>query len=137
MITLVLVLRYSIEKRSIILFVLQGVHDDQRSRNYRKLEHLISFVVSPFLSSTGLRTKPLKPSLDSKRSESEESNNKSESVSHSDKKPRPYSVGSLELQSKYSADRLHETALQSNRRFTFTSDSSQNSVFGSSTSTTT
>ena len=82
----------------------------------------------------------MKPSLDSKKSESEELNNKSE-TSHSEKKPRPFSVGSLELQSKYSADRLHETSLQSgpNRRFTFAAeslnDSSHNSVFSSSTST--
>lgn len=83
----------------------------------------------------------MKPSLDSKKSESEELNNKSETASHLEKKPRPFSVGSLELQSKYSADRLHETSLQSgpNRRFTFVAeslnDSSHNSVFSSSTST--
>lgn len=124
-----------------MLLILQGVHDDLSSRNYRKLEHLISFVVSPYLSSTGLRTKPVKPSLDSKKSETEELKNKSETASHSEKKPRPFSVGSLELQSKYSADRLHETALQSgpNRRFTFAADSlndsSHNSVFGPGTST--
>lgn len=130
------------------MFLLQSVHDEQKSRNYRKLEHLISFVVSPYLSSTGLRTKPEKQKEDSKAStDSEEPNNVSEKVSktvtQSSGKSRPVSVGSLELQSKYSADKLHEAALQSgqNRRFTFTSDSltdsNQSSVFGSSSSTVT
>ena len=123
------------------------MHDDQNSRNYRKLEHLISYVVSPYLSSTGLRTKPLKQTVESKPSKTEESQEPSnvtekvaETVKESNRKPRPISVGdSLELQSKYSADRLHEAALQSgqNRRFTYTSDSSRSSVFGSSSSTVT
>lgn len=131
-----------------MLFLFQSVHDDQNSRNYRKLEHLISFVVSPYLSSTGLRTKPVKQTaLDSKPSKSEEPNNVSEkvmeTVTQSNRKPRPASAGSLELQSKYSADRLHEAALQSgqNRRFTYTTDSltdsTQSSVFGSTSSTVT
>lgn len=132
-----------------MLFLFQSVHDDQNSRNYRKLEHLISFVVSPYLSSTGLRTKPVKQTVDSKASNSEEPNSVSEKVTEqetvmqSNRKPRPASAGSLELQSKFSADRLHEAALQSgqNRRFTYTSDSltdsTQSSVFGSSSSTVT
>lgn len=103
--------------------------------------------MSPYLSSTGLRTKPLKQTVESKPSKTEESQEPSnvtekvaETVKESNRKPRPISVGdSLELQSKYSADRLHEAALQSgqNRRFTYTSDSSRSSVFGSSSSTVT
>lgn len=119
-------------------FLLQSVHDDQSSRNYRKLEHLISYVVQPYLSSTGLRSKPSKPTKPSESSE--EPSSASEIVSPSSHKPRPVSVGSLELQSKYSADRLHETALQSvqTRRFTFNesiAESSGSCVFGSSSST--
>ena len=127
------------------------MHDDQNSGNYRKLEHLISYVVSPYLSSTGLRTKPLQQTVESKASKNEDSQEPStvtekvaETLRQSNKKPRPISVGdSLELQSKYSADRLHEAALQTgqNRRFTYTSgnltDSSRSPVFGSSTSTVT
>lgn len=103
--------------------------------------------MSPYLSSTGLQTKPLKQTVESKASKNEDSQEPSnvtekvaETVRQSNKKPRPISVGdSLELQSKYSADRLHEAALQSgqNRRFTYTSDSSRSSVFGSSSSTVT
>ena len=128
------------------------MHDDQNSRNYRKLEHLLSYAVSPYLSSTGLRPKPLKQTVEStasKTEDSQEPNTETEKVAEtprqSNKKPRPISVGdSLELQSKYSADRLHEAALQSgqNRRFTYTSDSltdssRSQSVFGSSSSTVT
>lgn len=127
------------------------MHDDQNNGNYRKLEHLISYVVSPYLSSTGLRTKPLKQTVESKASKNEDSQEPSivtekvvETVRQSNKKPRPISVGdSLELQSKYSADRLHEAALQSgqNRRFTYTSDSltdsSRSSMIGSGSSTVT
>ena len=123
------------------------MHDDQNSTNYRKLEHLISYVVSPYLSSTGLKTKPLKKTVESTTSKNEDSQEPSsvtekvaETVRQSNRKPRPISVGdSLELQSKYSADRLHEAALQSgqNRRFTYTSDTSRSSVFGSSSSTVT
>ena len=41
-------------------FLFQSVHDSNpSSRNYRKLETLISYVVTPYLSSTGLRCKPL------------------------------------------------------------------------------
>ena len=97
--------------------------------------------MQPFLSSTGLRAKPPKPVLDNKTSEStEEPSSATENVTPSSRKPRPVSVGSLELQSKYSADRLHETALQvaQTRRFTFNesiAESSGSSVFGSSSST--
>jgi len=133
-----------------MLLILQSVHDDQSSRNYRKLEHLISYVVQPYLSSTGLRAKPSKPVLDTKKSESSEEptsttenvtpNRASENVTPHSQRPRPVSVGSLELQSRYSADRLHEAALQAGpvRRFTFNesiAESSGSSVFGPSSST--
>ena len=136
---------------------MQSVHDDQNSRNYRKLEHLISYVLQPYLSSTGLRAKPSKPVLEVKTSESSEepttcstldnttpTSVTPETVTHSNRITRPVSVGSLELQSKYSADRLHEAALQTaphaRRRFTFNeslAESSGSSVFGSSSSTVT
>lgn len=89
----------------------------------------------------------MKQTVDSKASVSKEPNNVSEKVSETVtqpvRAPRPASVGSFELQSKYSADRLHEAALQSgqNRRFTYSSDiltdSTQSSVFSSSSSTVT
>ena len=106
--------------------------------------------MQPYLSSTGLRAKPSKPVLDTKKSESSEEptsttenvtpNRASENVTPRSQRPRPVSVGSLELQSRYSADRLHEAALQAGpvRHFTFNesiAESSGSSVFGSSSST--
>ena len=38
----------------------QSVHDNSsNARNYLKVETLLSYVVSPYLSSTGIRTKPV------------------------------------------------------------------------------
>lgn len=108
--------------------------------------------MQPYLSSTGLQAKPSKPVLEAKTNESGEeptstsdnttsSSITTETVTHSNRMPRPVSVGSLELQSKYSADRLHEAALQTEhirRRFTFNeslAESSGSSVFSSSSST--
>ena len=135
------------------VFALQGVHDDQNSANYRKLEHLISYVVQPYLSSSGLRAKPTKPVLQTTKSKSFEEPSSSsshtgtptiveENVAMPVQRPRPVSVGSLELQSKYSADRLHEAALQTAhvRRFTYDdsiTESSGSAVFNSGSSTVT
>lgn len=133
-----------------MLLVLQGVHGDQSSRNYRKLELLISYVVQPFLSSSGLREKPSKPVLENTKSKSfdepsstsENSNptTVAETVIPPLRKPRPVSVGSLELQSKYSADRLHEASIQTPpvRCFTFDdsiADSNGRNVLSSGSST--
>lgn len=106
--------------------------------------------MQPYLSSTGLRAKPSKPVMETKTSESYEepagtsdatkTTSVSENITPSTRKPRPASVGYLELQSKYSADRLHEAAHQNvqARRFTFNeslAESSGSSVLGSSSST--
>lgn len=55
MILLSLSLMILMQKRS----HLQSVHDNNADqRNYLKVETLLSYVVSPYLSSTGIRTKP-------------------------------------------------------------------------------
>ena len=60
-----------------------------------------------------------------------------EETPQKDRKPRPVSVGSLELQSRDSAEQLHQTAVRSeqSRRYTFSggsyTDSGESSVFGS------
>lgn len=42
------------------MFFFQSVHDSTPpSKNYKRLETLVSYIVSPYLSSTGIRIKPI------------------------------------------------------------------------------
>ncbi|EDO37096.1 predicted protein [Nematostella vectensis] len=100
-----------------MLLILQSVHDSpQPNKNYRKLETLVSYVVTPYLSSTGLRNKPII------------------TTPTDPKLPRPASAAQLSGKQSDKLDTVHE--VESNRRYTFTSsgDSACSSVFGSITS---